>query len=440
MIFPKRTLAAVWLLLLVAPCFYRPLCAQSHTNVPRDFDFLLVTTAAGPEMDMWHHTLRGTAIVLPALTHVYKEQPFSLAIVFQGYGVNEKSEAEVSYGFTITGPEGQVILKDTGLTGIDAKNVEPKALIMARQQVDLMFEPEDVFGEYTIAVTARDAVSGKVRKRQVRVQLVPFGYASSVESMEEYRRWLPTYYLQPDPVKAFKAYLDYADLDNAVTGQLDFSQIFFYKLLFEKHPFLLKALVDSYADADLQTRMKVLFMLALLDYREAPYLKELPEMEKGYFENVRLLYLPEPYEDLISPQQLDCLWAEFYATGRFEPIRQIVEGLALAEYDGSLEELGKGEESEKTDQERMNAYREVLLQSARWSLLSNCRQHPLVRAYCGFIFQEGPLTAITREELGRVLATADSTPSRVGLRRGIPEQAIPNPFRTPSRTQPRQTE
>ncbi len=427
------------LILLTSLCVWKQPVEAQPVEVPRQFDYLLVATAAGPELDMWRYTLRGTALVIPAVTHVYKGQPFSLALIFQGFGINEDGKADVTYSFTITDPNNDVVLQDDGMEGVTGVVAEPDALVLARSVVELMFEPADLFGTYRIDVTARDKVTGAIRKRQVRVQLVPFGTTAGFESMEEYRRWLPTYYLQPDPVRAFHAYLQYADLENPVTGQLDFSQIAFFLNLFNKHPFLLKALADSYPGADLHTRLKVLFMMALLDYRDAPYLATLPEPEKAYFENVRLMFPPEPYEELVSPQQLDMLWAEFYAGGRFKPIRQIIEGLSLAQYDGALSDLGAAEESETTQQDRLNAYRDALLQSVRWSLLNNCRQHPLVRAYCGYLFQEGNLPENVRTELGVMLATADSTPSRVGLRRGIPAQAIPNPFRAPAQAKPRPT-
>lgn len=396
--------------------------------MPVDFDFLLVATAANPELDMWRHTLRGTALIIPAVTQAYRGQMFSLVLIFQGFQVDNAGNAEVTYSFTIQDPDGTVVLSDNNLEGVSKVGMEADLLVLAKHQVELRFESGDPFGDYTISVTARDGLSGKIRKRQVIVPLVPFGRAQGFDSMEEYRRWLPTYYLQPDPVRAFLAYLQYAELDNAVTGQLDFSQIAFFQYLFQKHPFLIQALIDSYPDADQETRLKVLFMLALLDYRDAPYLATLPEPEKAYFENARLLFPPEPYEELVAPQQLDMLWAEFYASGRFAPIKQIVEGLTLTEYAGALAELDDGM-GEKDFESRANAYRDVLLQSVRWSLLSNSRQHPLVRAYCGYLYQEGGLSEPVRQELAAMLATADATPSRVGLRRGIPEQVIPNPFR-----------
>lgn len=425
--FPAYTVIVT---LLVLNCFCSALKAQSDPQDLLSFDYLLVASATDSDFDIWNRTLRNTALAIPETRTVYKGQPFNVVLIFQGYGLEEGGRADVVYSMRVLDPEGEEALADDGLIGIQTDGLEPNTMAMSATLITLMFEPSDVFGIYTIETFAHDRISGKRKKRQTQVELVPFGAAQPLNSSGDYRIWLISYYLNPDPARALLAYLQFAELENPVTGQLDFSQIAFFKLLFEQHPFLARALADSYPGADEETKLKVLFMLAMIDYRDADYLDELPEPEKAFFESVRLLYPPDGYDDLISPHQLDVLWAEFYATGRYAPVRQIAEGLSLSENEGTLAEFGKNANEEQAM--HLSALHEVLLQSVRWSMLNNIRQHPLVRSYVLFLLEEGQLDDRSREELMNLLRTAQSTPSRTGNKIGVPSVGIPNPFRVPT--------
>lgn len=56
------------------------------------------------------------------------------------------------------------------------------------------------------------------------------------------------------------------------------------------------------------------------------------------------------------------LWTQFFATGDIVPVRQIATALTAAE--------------------RASPFEAAVTGAARWSLESNCVQHPLVHAYC----------------------------------------------------------
>ncbi|WOO40284.1 hypothetical protein [Rubellicoccus peritrichatus] len=436
-----RILKNITAALLLAVSMASPNWGQQPTNAQLlDFDYLLTATTADDNLDIWHRTLRNTALAIPPTYHLYKEQPFQVLLIFQGFGLGPNGKADVTFDIKIFDPDGEEILQQKGMTGIRGEDFQPGVLALGSSQISLMFEPTDPFGVYRIETLAHDNISGKKKKRRIDLQLVPFGYAQPLGSMAHYKQWLSSYYQNPDPARALLAYLQFAEVENSVTGQLDFTQIAFFSYLLEKHPFLLKALADSYPNSDPDMKLKILFMLAIMDYRDAPYLGTLSEPEKAFFEAIRFIYPPNGYDPIISPQQLDVLWAEFYASGRYEPIAQIVSGLELAEFEGSLIEYGNLNDAEDADEKtKQDAFREVLFQSVRWSLLNNIRQHPLVRAYCEYLLQEGGLDENQRNQLAGILAAANENPSRVGsgnTGRGIPQLGIPNPFRIPTPSTP----
>jgi len=89
--------------------------------------------------------------------------------------------------------------------------------------------------------------------------------------------------------------------------------------------------------------------------------------------------------DVTNPSILDMLWGYFTATGSEEPIRRIVSAFSLSKYSGAI---GRYKTSEKTEQDKKEAYMEATFQAAQWSLEANGRQHALVLKHCETIFAD----------------------------------------------------
>lgn len=104
-----------------------------------------------------------------------------------------------------------------------------------------------------------------------------------------------------------------------------------------------------------------------------------------------------------NPNTLDALWSYFFATGKVEPIRKIISALNYAGYDGALEAY---KTSKKTEEDKRKAILESVYKSARWSLESNIKQHPLVGDICGNILKQNKLSKNEQLWLGIVLSKA----------------------------------
>lgn len=61
-------------------------------------------------------------------------------------------------------------------------------------------------------------------------------------------------------------------------------------------------------------------------------MSELPKDKefKEYLFNLRKMNIPDPYAAIETGDQLDMLWAEYFATSRIKPIRQILTALNLS--------------------------------------------------------------------------------------------------------------
>jgi hypothetical protein len=113
--------------------------------------------------------------------------------------------------------------------------------------------------------------------------------------------------------------------------------------------------------------------------------------------------IPEVDNEVRSAVQLDVLWAEFLATGKYAPIRRIVDALALIKYTGTLERIKSGEIKKVTEAIEMQANYEAIHRAAVWSLHSNCKQMPLVHKYCVFMYANEDLAASVKRQLGAIL-------------------------------------
>ena len=104
--------------------------------------------------------------------------------------------------------------------------------------------------------------------------------------------------------------------------------------------------------------------------------------------------------NLISPEILDMWWAYFLATGKKEPVRNIISALQYDDNSGALEAY---ESSNKTEEDKIRVIRQMTFESARWSLESNISQHKRVADISEEIFWDEELSHPEKLWLGVIL-------------------------------------
>ena len=123
---------------------------------------------------------------------------------------------------------------------------------------------------------------------------------------------------------------------------------------------------------------------------ELPLTKEL----KDYCSTLNKIEIPDPYSDIKNADQLDMLWADFFATGRIKPIRQIISSFKLSKFAGTLEKVKNKQLDVTSEKVKQQAMLEAIFSSAIWSLGSNCRQSNLLFQYCIGLYQTKELNDI----------------------------------------------
>lgn len=102
-----------------------------------------------------------------------------------------------------------------------------------------------------------------------------------------------------------------------------------------------------------------------------------------------------------EPMLIDALWGYFMATGDTRVVRRVISGFNYSKYQGADERYRS---SKQTDQDKQEAYKAVIFEAAKASLIDNCLMHPVVLAYCEKLWKENELNRTESLWLGVALA------------------------------------
>ena len=129
-----------------------------------------------------------------------------------------------------------------------------------------------------------------------------------------------------------------------------------------------------------------------------------------------LVLLPDEVPDTIrTPGELDQLWFEFFATGKVEPVRRLVEQLARpGEMLTPKEFKAKKEKGETTPEDLEKLKNFLITLAANWSLNSNAKQHPLVRYYLEAMLTRGEIKHPRSAALVKEILRKASLPEKAG--------------------------
>ena len=332
---------------------------------------------------------------------------FNLLIFFKGYSSDDNKNLHVRYDVQIYDPEGSPT-EDKGkdILAYQGPIGNPEALMLNQQYLKIVFTEKYQEGSYKIIVTAYDKVSGKTFTSETPIELIPFALPENFESQQEVGEWSMGYYQNPTPVKAISGVQSIVNLDTKWIND-NLNILTFFRRIFSDNLFLFQNIATHFNTFSKENQKKLLLISAisgdsLLASAITDDRKE--ELEK-FYNSSKELQFPDVNGEINSGVQLDILWSEFLTTGKYEPIRKIVSALALKKYKGTLEKLKAGE-IEVTKEVERDAILEATYDSAVWSLISNCKQMPLVFKYCVFMYENEALDEDIKSQLGSILRIA----------------------------------
>ena len=288
-----------------------------------------------------------------------------------------------------------------------------KLVLLSDAILKICFENSDSLGSYIIETISHDNVSGTSISKSQIIELVDFKSNDYFHSDDEFQEWVNNYHQNPSPEKAISAYLYYANskLNEAENGFIP--SFTFFLTVFNHNQFLIPILTDSYSKQDLKTKIYIIWLLRYLDYDSSAFLESLKGDEKQVFEKIKNNTIPLQKDKVIRGEHLDVQWATFLATGKFEPIKKIIDTLEYSKYSGSLEAY---KTSKKTEQDKEKAVLDSTFQAARWSISSNIQQYELVKKYCIYSFINDEYPKDVKLWLGVILSK--QVPERFKMLKG----------------------
>lgn len=348
--------------------------------------------------DKWYKTLGKTAPKLKLASTIYKNQDIYFGVAVQEYSTDKKGFSKVNFNIKITNPHGEIYLEKKNLSAINAEILNKDYVQLSDQNLQLAFAFDDAFGNYIILVEIIDQISGakKSLTSNLKVEQLPAYNSFGLSDKVTFSEWMENYRINPEPEKALLYFSLFSQSELIKKDENLLPILAFFSEIFSTNKYLFASFAEVYEKGDETTKN----LLALLAYKSLGeklfknYLKE-PEI----LQMVKDFDVPNPYSTIDSGVEMDMLWAEYMASAKQKPILQILSTLEYAKYSGATKKF----QSSKKEEDEKDAFKEILFQTAVWSLESHIKSDVLVLNYANYILAYENLTEIQKTELEKIL-------------------------------------
>jgi hypothetical protein len=366
-------------------------------------DGLLVKTINYSLNDNWYKTVSSTVPVFSDCKSVYRTQAVFIAVVVGGLELDTEGKANAEYSITISNSKQSNYFSKKELPIVKQRTIDPKHLQLSEAVLKMAIKEGDPLGKYKIKVQIKDLVSGKSKtlKSEIKVVKLPSYSSFKINDEEAFGSWMENYYQSPTPETALSNYIFYAQ-SKLSENENSFLPIFNFMLeIFNNNPYLLEQIIACYDKQDGKTKIHLIYLLQFSDIDASEFLNQLEGMEQDALKEIKKYSIPNPYDEIKEPAQLDMLWSNFRANGGYQPILKLIQTLDYTKYQGEMEAYSKMEE--KTPEARQKAIYDSIYDAVVWSFSSNCKQHTLVKKYALWALENEDLSEIQREELKKIM-------------------------------------
>jgi len=355
--------------------------------------------------DIWYHTPSGTGTKFAVAGQVVRHQPAVLLVNIVGAAADAAGRATVSYDLTVRQPDGTVSVDKKGLSAITRRQIAPGYVSLAETVLGFVADDQDPQGRYVIHVVAHDQISGAQADAQAELEVVTLEQLHGPPADFDADRWLTHYYLKPEPQLALPALL-------ALSHKPDFRRpanrlsplLGFYEQVLADNPWLAPSFKLRFATTRDDDERRLLSVVLAYVYRDdASFARDLPDAAQRELSDVPRAQLPLPSTEPTDGGQLDLFWGRFFASGRFQPIRDLVMVVQNdLPYQGALENYRKL--TRKPPTVPAVVVKDWILGDALWSLGSNAHQHELVRNYLLSLLEANDTSPAVKAALRAALA------------------------------------
>lgn len=378
-------------------------CAIIPNVYATGFSIKVVPTLMDSAMDGLYKTLPGNgAPVIHVLDKVYHNQVFSVLVAFNQYTLAKNNKVDLSFDYAIYDSQGKLTqYTEQGLLGYKGKIVDNRILLLNQEALQLYFTDGYQLGRYKIKVIAQDNISGQTVEAETTIELTSYSSQDDLNTMEEAAEWMMAYHTSFDPIKGISAALKTISTEDKWI-ESNMQVLAFFRRIFIDNPFLFRIIANGFESYTFEQKKIFVLISAIAKDEE---LQEYKADQKliDFYKKALVIDIPNINGTINSAVQLDVLWAEFLATGKYKPIKDIVNSLKLKKYRGALHKVETTNPLYITKRMEQEAKYEAVYSSVVWSLVTNCQKIPLVYKYCIYIHQQEKLQPYIKNHLATIL-------------------------------------
>lgn len=407
--------------LAVAPLWSR--------TTERKFSVKILPTIQKAVTDIWQKTPPPSGPQMAVATRIYRGQDVYLRVFTTGLTAGPEGRAEADYNISIYRPDGGADFTRSGLTLV-AKTAKARngIVYMAPEYLGWVADPDDPAGKWRIAVEATDLVGHVSARSEATFTLADKYVAEPLPKGTDAGRWMMAYHFNPQPqqVQAFLRYeAEHPPIRHDRPRPLveRGALLGFFEQVLADNSWLLPHLIAGYAQDSPAAKAQLAGLLAYAKRDDAKFAAGLPDELKKAVNRYRDTAWPVSSAEPLDGAQLDVLWGRFFASGAYQPLRDLVDVLAYHKFLPALkayQQLAK-----KLDDVPIDVQKGAVFHAAAWSLYSNIKQDSLVRDYCEGMLQRKELP---REEGAWLLSILKDAEDR-GKKTAKPEHHEPGPIR-----------
>jgi len=326
--------------------------------------------------DRWYRTEPALSII-PTKDRIVRGHTVYVPLVFAPTG-EENVDGDVVFDVTVLDPTGAEVTTVQDMPGIRWP-FAPRMFYLSDSVFHITLGDEHPSGRYRFRIGVHEAGRTKALEIETSIELVdamdspPFG-------SDEFAPWLTFYYQDMTPHRAVEGLEFFMDNWLETNPGSAISVMGFYVELLRNNEVVVDEVIRRFPlyNDNSQRFILLLFHFAGSETTEQ-FTANLTGRQQRAYSQIRAMddeYVTDP---LLDPSQLDYLWGEFFAAGRFQSIRTIITAFNLAESNPQV------------------------YGAAEWSVASNSDQHMLVRQYCLWTYLHGDITPAEREALRRII-------------------------------------
>lgn len=298
--------------------------------------------------DKWNKTPDKFVKVPVTVESVVPNQEFNIYTLFTSDNkcFNEQGKTDVVMDLKIISPDGSEYFHENNLTIHNTKVITRKLIMGKNGTVQsclgegaftMRFNENDNYGKYKIFVTMKDLVGERTTESKYEIKLEKFKVKKRGKiKVEKVVEWMREYCVNPNPVTAFNVFLDLAGSKSENLFSLPFYS--FFSEIFKDNDFLVKKSREDFSNYSKETRRAILTLLRYMNYDAGEFDPELTAEESEYIRQLNSLENPMEFDIPSKSEQLDIIWHQFYATGKYEPIKKIASSLVQQNINSPLYE------------------------------------------------------------------------------------------------------